>query len=192
MIRTIKQRIYLMGLLPLAVLAVALVAFNGLYQIDEANRELRNSQEVTANLLNSAAAEALTVGNTLNFEQLVNAAIKTSPNLLCVRLSDARYQLVSEIGDCGQSRARFANFAVEAPIDGLSDFSDQSAARRAVGELGVLVDEQRVSDKREQVLLQLLVSFALIGGVLVLVGRLLRLRLIEPIQHIDGAMHALS
>jgi signal transduction histidine kinase len=192
MIRTIKQRIYLMGLLPLAALAVALVAFNGLYQIDEANRELRSSQEVTANLLNSAAAEALTVGNTLNFEQLVNAAIKTSPNLLCVRLSDARYQLVSEIGDCAQSPARFAHFKVDAPIDGLSDFSDQGAARRAVGELGVLVDQQRVSDKREQVLLQLLVSFILIGGVLVLVGRLLRLRLIEPIQHIDGAMHALS
>ena len=40
------------------------------------------------------------------------------------------------------------------PTDG------QSAARRAVGELGVLVDEQRVLDKREQVLLQLFVSFA--------------------------------
>lgn len=192
MIRTIKQRIYLVGLLPLAALAVALVAFNGLYQIDEANRELRDSQEVTAHLLNSAAAEALTVGNTLNFEQLVNAAIKTSTNLLCVRLSDARHELVSEIGDCAQSPASFANFQVEAPVDGLSDFSDSSAARTSVGELGVLVDEQRVSDKREQVLLQLLVSFILIGGVLTLVGRLLRVRLIEPIQHIDGAMHALS
>jgi hypothetical protein len=62
MIRTIKQRIYVLGLLPLAALAVALVVFNGLYQIDEANRELRSSQEVTANLLSSAAAEALTVG----------------------------------------------------------------------------------------------------------------------------------
>ena len=192
MIRTIKQRIYLVGLLPLAALAVALVVFNGLYQIDEANRELRNSQEVTANLLNSAAAEALTVGNTLNFEQLVNAAIKTSPSLLCVRLSDARNQLVGEIGDCVQSPARFARFQVEAPIDGLSDFNDSSAARRSVGELGVLVDEQRVADKRKQVLLQLFLSFILIGGVLALVGRLLRVRLIEPIQHIDHAMHALS
>jgi signal transduction histidine kinase len=192
MIRTIKQRIYLVGLLPLAALAVALVVFNGLYQIDEANRELRNSQEVTANLLNSAAAEALTVGNTLNFEQLVNAAIKTSPNLLCVRLSDARHQLVSELGRCVQSPARFARFQVEAPIDGLSDFNDSSAARMSVGELGVLVDEQRVADKRKQVLLQLFLSFILIGGVLALVGRLLRVRLIEPIQHIDGAMHALS
>ena len=62
MIRTIKQRIYLIGLLPLAVLAVLLVVFNGLYQIDEANRELRNSQEITANLLNSAAAEAAHAG----------------------------------------------------------------------------------------------------------------------------------
>ena len=191
MIRTIKQRIYLVGLLPLAALAVTLVAFNGLYQIDEANRELRDSQEVTAHLLNSAAAEALTVGNTLNFEQLVNAAIKTSPNLLCVRLSDARHQLVSEIGDCVQSPTSIAHFQVEAPLDGLSDFSD-SSARRTVGELGVLVDKQRVSDKREQVLLQLFVSFILIGGVLALVGRLLRVRLIEPIQHIDSAMHALS
>lgn len=192
MIRTIKQRIYLVGLLPLAALAVALVVFNGLYQIDETNRELRNSQEVTANLLNSAAAEALTVGNTLNFEQLVNVAIKTSPSLLCVRLSDARHQLVAQIGDCVQSPARFARFQVEAPIDGLSDFNDSSAARRSVGELGVLVHEQRVADKREQVLLQLFLSFILIGGVLALVGRLLRVRLIEPIQHIDRAMHALS
>jgi hypothetical protein len=191
MIRTIKQRIYLVGLLPLAALAVALVAFNGIYQIEEANRELRNSQEVTANLLNGAAAEALTVGNTLNFEQLVDAAIKTSPNLLCVRLSDARHQLVSEIGDCVQSPARFAYFPVDAPRDGLSDFSDSRAAA-TVGQLGVLVDEQRVADKREQVLLQLVLSFILIGGVLALIGRLLRVRLIEPIQHIDGAMHALS
>lgn len=192
MIRTIKQRIYLVGLLPLAALAVALVAFNGLYQIEEANRELRSSQEVTANLLNSAAAEALTVGNTLNFEQLVNAAVRTSPNLLCVRLSDARHQLVSEIGNCVKSPSRFAHFQVQAPIDGLSDFSDSSAVGTALGDLGILMDEQRVADKREQVLLQLFLSLVLIGGVLALVGRQLRVRLIEPIQHIDGAMHALS
>lgn len=192
MIRTIKQRIYVLGLLPLAVLAVVLVVFNGLYQIDEANRELRNSKEVTANLLSSAAAEALTIGNTLNFEQLVNAAIKTSPNLLCVRLTDAHQQVVSEIGACAPSGASFAHFPIQAPLDGLSDFSDSKAASAAVGELGVLVDEQRVADKRQQVVLQLTLSLILIAGVLALVGRLLRARLIEPIQHIDGAMHALS
>lgn len=192
MIRTIKQRIYIIGLLPLAVLAVVLVVFNGLYQIDEANRELRDSQEVTANLLSSAAAEALAIGNTLNFEQLVNAAIKTSPNLLCIRLSDVRHQVVSEIGACTPPPASFARFPIQAPLDGLSDFSDSRAASAAVGELAVLIDEQRVAEKRRQVVLQLILSLTLIAGVLALVGRLLRARLIEPIQHIDGAMHALS
>ena len=192
MIRTIKQRIYVVGLLPLAALAVALVVFNGLYQIDEANRELRSSQQVTANLLSSAAAEALTVGNALNFEELVHAAIKTSPNLLCVRLRDVRHQVVSEIGDCVRSSARFAYFSIQAPLDGLSDFSDTQAASVAVGELGVLADEQAVTAKRQQVAWQLILSLILIASVLALVGRLLRARLIEPIQHINAAMQALS
>jgi signal transduction histidine kinase len=192
MIRTIKQRIYVLGLLPLAALAVVLIVFNGLYQVDEANRELRNSQQVTANLLSSAAAEALTVGNTLTFEQLVDAAVKTSPNLLCIRLRDAAHQLVSEIGECGQTPARFAYFPIQAPLGGLSDFNDSDARRALVGDLGVLVSDQRVTDKRRQVILQLVLSILLIAGVLALVGRLLRARLIEPIQHIDGAMHALS
>jgi signal transduction histidine kinase len=192
MIRTIKQRIYVIGLLPLAALAVALVGFNGLYQIDEANRELGNSQEVTANLLSNAAAEALTLGNSLNFEQLVNAAVKTSPTLLCVHLRDARRQVVSQVGNCDQSSARFAYFPVEARLGGLSDFSDSAAESAVLGELGVLVSERRVAEKRQQVLWQLLLSLLLIASVLALVGRLLRARLIDPIQHIDRAMHALS
>ncbi len=40
MIGTIKQRIYLFGLLPLGALAVSLVMFNGFSRIADANREL--------------------------------------------------------------------------------------------------------------------------------------------------------
>lgn len=193
MIRTIKQRIYILGLLPLAALAVALVVFNGVYRIDEANRELRSAQEVTANLLNSAAAEALTLGNTLNFEQLVTAAVKTSPILLCVRLRDAHQLGVSEVGDCARPSARIAYFQVRASLDGLSDFDESRTESAAVvGELGIMVNEENVIAKRRQVLIQLVLSVLLIGGVLAFVGRLLRARLIEPIQHIDAAMRALS
>jgi hypothetical protein len=191
MIRTIKQRIYIVGLLPLAALAVALVVFNGLYRIEEANRELRISQEVTANLLNSAAAEALTLGNTLNFEQLVDTAIKTSPSLLCVRLRDTQ-QIVLEVGNCAQQSARMAYFNVRAPLEGLSDFNEPRMANATIGELGILVNEQSVTQKREEVMVQLALSFLLIAVVLALVGRLLRARLISPIQHIDGAMQSLS
>jgi methyl-accepting chemotaxis protein len=192
MIRTIRQRIYFVGLLPLAALAVALVVFNGIYRIDEANRELRNSQEITANLLIGAAAEALTLGNTLTFEQLVTAAVKTSPTLLCVRLRDARQRVFSEVGKCAPSRARIAYFQVHALVGGLSDFNEPPLSNTAIGELGILVNEDSVEQKRRQVVVQLVFSIFLIAGVLALTDRLLRARLIEPIQHIDGAMRALS
>jgi len=191
MITTIKQRIYVVGLLPLAALAVVLVVFNGVYRIDEASRELRSSQEMTANFLNSAAAEALTLGNTLNFEELVTSAMKTSPLLLCVRLTDTGQRVVSEVGDCRRASARIAYFHVRASLGGLSDFTEP-AASATVGELGVLVNDESVVQKRRQVVIQLVLSLVLIGGVLALVARLLRARLIRPIQRINTAMEGLS
>lgn len=191
MIRTIKQRIYLVGLLPLATLAVLLVVFNGLYRIDEASRGLRSSQEMTANLLNSAATEAVTLGNTLNFEELVTSAMKTSPILLCVQLTDTGGRVVSEVGDCRRGSARIAHFHVRAPLGGLSDFAE-STPSATVGQLGVLMNDESVVQKRRQVLIQLVLSLVLIGAVLALVARLLRARLIQPIQRINTAMGGLS
>lgn len=191
MITTIKQRIYVVGLLPLAALAVVLVVFNGLYRIDEASRELRSSQEMTANFLNSAAVEAVTLGNTLNFEELVTSAMKTSPLLSCVRLTDTGRRLVAEVGDCRRGSARMAYFQVRASLGGLSDFTE-SAGSATVGQLGVLVNDESVVEKRRQVVIQLVLSLVLTGGVLALVARLLRARLIQPIQRINNAMEGLS
>jgi HAMP domain-containing protein len=84
-----------------------------------------------------------------------------------------------------------AHFHVRAPPGGLSDFAD-SAPSATVGQLGVLVNDESVVQKRRQVLIQLVLSLVLTGSVLALVARLLRARLIQPIQHINSAMEGLS
>src|SRR5687767_14743086 len=84
MMRTIKQRIYWLGLLPLALLSVALIAFNGAARIDEAQGELRNAQKLTAELLRNPAIEALVVGNDLAFEQTTKELLNASSSVSCI------------------------------------------------------------------------------------------------------------
>lgn len=191
MMRTIKQRIYWLGLLPLALLSVALIAFNGAARIDEAQGELRNAQKLTAELLRNPAIEALVVGNDLSFEQTTNELLNASSSVACIMLSDATQRVITQQGSCGHKRDPVDAFAIRTPATGLSDFDARSAATR-VGELTILMDDTGLLKKRRQIGLQLVLSLVLVLAVLVITGRLLRVRLLEPVQSISAAMVALS
>lgn len=192
MIRTIKQRIYVVGLLPLAALAVALVVFNGITRIREANQALLNAQRVTAALLQSPAADALIVGNRLNFEETARKVIRTSPLLVCVSLRDSDHRTVAQVGDCRSSPVKDDYFPIRVPNGSLSDFNEEQSSDATYGELGIVMNDNSVARKRKEVVIQLTLSLSLILGVLLFIGWLLRARLIEPIRRIGSAMHALS
>jgi HAMP domain-containing protein len=192
MIRTIQQRIYVVGLLPLAMLAVAMVVYNGLARIDEANQELKNARAVTAALLQSQAVDALIVGNTLNFEQTVKNVIKTSPLLVCVTLRDADHRMVAQVGKCSDVLSNVEYLPVTALSGDFSDFNERVSGNSTLGELGLLMNEDSIERKRYQVIAQLTLSLSMIAIALGFVGWLLRARLIEPIRRIGHAMQALS
>lgn len=192
MIRTIKQRLYVIGLLPLAVLAIALVVFNGLARIDDAHIELDNEKRVTAALLQGPAVDALVVGNVLNFEQVVTTLIKTSPMLVCVTLQDTKHRTVTQIGRCDQDFQTLKLFPVSVSSADLSDFGETKNAHSTVGDLGIVMSDEGLLRKQHEVMLQLAFSLLLIVVVLGLVARLLRVRMIERIHEISSAMSALS
>lgn len=192
MIRTIKQRIYVVGLLPLAALAVALVVFNGITRIREANQALLNAQRVTAALLQSPATDALVVGNRLSFEETARKVIRTSPLLVCVSLRDSDHRTVAQIGDCRSLPLPDDYFPIRVPNGSLSDFNEEQSADATYGELGIVMNDDSVARKRKEVIIQFILSLSLIVGVLLFIGWLLRARLIEPIGRIGSAMHALS
>ena len=192
MITTIRQRIYLFGLLPLGALAVSLVLLNGFSRINDANRELETSQEVTAALLQGPALDALVVGDIFHFEQAVRAVRARSPALTCVLLSDATQRTISRAGRCEKKGGRMAYFQVREPTKGLSDYEERSGAGLVMGQMGLVMDDLNIVRKRREILLQLCLSLLLIGAVLAATGRSLRSRLIAPIERIGSAMHALS
>lgn len=192
MIRSINQRMILVGLAPLALLAVALVVWNGFARIGEAEQELLDAQTLTRKLLNAPAVDALVVGNKLSFEQLVNDVIKTSPAHVCISLRDTSNHVLVEAGVC-KNRASVADmFPITASTEGLSDFKDEAHGETRVGELRVSMSNQRLIEKKHQVVVQLVLSVGLILFVVLVVVRILRARVVIPIQKIDGAMQALS
>lgn len=192
MIRTIKQRIYVVGLLPLAALAVALVVVNGITRISEANQALLNAQRVTAALLQSPAADALIVGNRLTFEETAKKVIRTSPLLVCVTLRDSDHRTVAQVGSCRRLPVPADYFPIKVRQGGLSDFNEAQSDDATYGELGIVMNGESVAHKRKEVIVQLMLSLSLILGVLLFIGWLLRARLIEPIHRIGNAMQALS
>jgi methyl-accepting chemotaxis protein len=192
MITTIKQRIYVFGLLPLGVLAVSLVLVNGFSRIEDANRELTTSREVTAALLQGPALDALVVGDTFHFEQAVKAVMSTSPSLRCVLLSDTMQKTVTRTGHCDNAATGVEYFPIREPVKGLSDYEERSSAGRAMGEIGLVMNDPNIVHKRQVILAQLGLSLILVAVVLMVTGRLLRARLITPIGRIGGAMQALS
>ena len=191
MMRTIKQRIYWLGLLPLALLSVALIAFNGAARIDEAQGELRNAQKLTAELLRNPAIEALVVGNDLGFDQTTNELLSASSSVACVILADAAGRVLTQRGGCDRARAPMDSFAITTPNRGLSDF-DAGPSTATVGELTILMNDADLLKKRSQIGIQLVLSLMLVAAVLAITGRLLRVRLVEPVQSISAAMAALS
>lgn len=192
MIRTIKQRIYVVGLLPLAALAVALVVFNGITRISEASQAILNAQRVTAALLQSPAADALIVGNRLTFEETAKKVIRTSPLLVCVTLRDSDHRTVAQVGSCRRLPVPADYFPIKVRQGGLSDFNEAQSDDATYGELGIVMNGESVAHKRKEVIVQLMLSLSLILGVLLFIGWLLRARLIEPIHRIGNAMQALS
>lgn len=191
MMRTIKQRIYWLGLLPLALLSVALIAFNGAARIDEAQGELRNAQKLMAELLRNPAIEALVVGNDLAFEQTTNELLNASSSVACIILADATHRAITQRGNCDRARDQMDSFAITTPAAGLSDFEVGPTAT-TVGELTILMNDAGLLKKRRQIAIQLVLSLVLVAAVLGITGRLLRVRLVEPVQSIGAAMVALS
>ena len=192
MIRTIKQRLYVFGLLPLGLLAVSIVAFNGWSRIEDAKRELTTAREATAALLQGPASDALVVGNAVQFDQAVKAVMRTSPALICVNLDDAEQRTVVRSGRCDNDNHEMQYFGIHEPTNGLSDFEEKSNGGRVVGQLGLLMRDPTFARKRQAILLQLGLSLMLTAIVLAVTGRLLRVRLLAPIGRIGEAMHALS
>ncbi|MDY6949517.1 MAG: HAMP domain-containing protein [Pseudomonadota bacterium] len=191
MIRTIKQRIYVIGMLPLALLAVAAVIVNGALRIQETNETLRNAERMTAALLHAPAVDALAVGNITNFEKAVQDVIKSSPWLACVILRDATQTVLVQTGECSGAARRVSFSPVAVPPDALSDFP-QTGRPVQIGSLGIVVEDDGVQRDRRQALIQLAASLILIGGVAWLIGRILKVRLIVPLQRIGWALGRLS
>lgn len=191
MIRTIQQRIYVVGMLPLALLAVTLAALNGIVRINEANRQLRDAQTVTVQLLYGSAVDALVIGNSLAFEQIVHGVVKSSPAVACIALTNTDHQTVATAGRCNAAPLNQDLVAINARTEGLSDLAEPASAV-VVGELRVSMNQESVVRKRNEVIAQLALSLLLTAAVLIVVARVLRSRLIQPVRHIGDAMTSLS
>src|SRR5689334_21526301 len=102
------------------MLAVVLVLWNGFVRIDESTQQLRKTQSMTAQLLRGPAVDALMLGNTLTFNQIVAEILRTSSELVCIGLRDRGGSLISQTGLCEDSPPISDNFLVTAPTDDLS------------------------------------------------------------------------
>ncbi|MGI9288645.1 MAG: HAMP domain-containing protein [Pseudomonadales bacterium] len=190
--RTIAQRIYWTALLPLALLAVVLITVNGYSRIQDANRQLDDARKVAAELLNGPAIDALVVGNTLHFEQLVGDLYLRSDTIGCVALRDANFVLVSQAGECPKAWPEDEVVSVETTPDDLSDFPEDMQGSTVVGELLVITRQDQLTQKSRQIVLQLLMTLTLVVAVFYVIGRLIQTRLVQPIRQIDAAMQAVS
>ena len=99
MIRTIRQRIYGLALLPLALLAMTLLVLNGFARVEQARNELGNGQRMVAELLQARAVEALVVGNVLAFDEVAGELLRNSSSIACVVLADIEERIISRHGD---------------------------------------------------------------------------------------------
>jgi len=188
MIRTIRQRIYGLALLPLALLAVTLLVLNGFTRVEDAHNELRNGQHMAVELLQARAVEALVVGNVLAFDDVTRDLLRNSSSIACIALEDLEQRAVSSHGRCG-SVLSSDRFPVRTLGKGLSDFDTMSAA--TIGHLAISMNEAPLRLKRQQIVVQLASSLLLIALVLGITQRLLRRRLVEPIEQIHVGMNAL-
>jgi signal transduction histidine kinase len=189
MIRTIRQRIYGLALLPLALLAMSLLVLNGLAQVEQARNELRNGRRMVVELLHGRAVEALVVGNVLAFDEVTRDLLRGSTTIACISLTDLEQRVVSRHGSCGADILPADTFAVRTTGQGLSDFD--STTESTIGDIAVAMNDAPIRQKREQIGIQLTISLVLIGFVVGVMQRLLRRRLIEPIEQIRRGMDAL-
>ncbi len=191
MIRSIKQKLYLIGLLPLAVLALLVVLVNGYARIQDAEQQLREAQRLTVELLRGPAQDALVIGDTKTVQDQMNAVVTRSSRVQCLALWDAHSGLIASIGDCNEPAPLTDRFGVEVAAGGFSDL-ETATQRSRVGTLQVSMHRGAIAEKRRAVLWQALVSLLLVAAIAAWVARLLRTRLAKPIQEIDATMQAVS
>ncbi|GFE87781.1 HAMP domain-containing protein [Steroidobacter agaridevorans] len=189
MIRTIRQRIYGLALLPLAVLAMTLLVLNGFARVEQARNELRSGQRMIVELLRARAAEALIVGNILAFDEVTNELLRNSSSIACVVLRDVDERIVSRHGKCATAISSADWFTVRTLGEGLSDF--EVAAEATLGHIAISMNDKSVQEKRQQIGVQITISLLLIALVVGVMQRILRSRLIEPIEQIHLGMGAL-
>ena len=167
------------------------MTLNGIVRINEANRQLRDAQTVAVQLLHGSAVDALVIGNSLAFEQIVHGVVKSSPVVACIALTNTDHQTVASAGRCDRAALSQDLVPISARTEGLSDLAEPGSAV-VVGELRVSMNQNSVLRKRNEVIAQLALSLLLTAAVLVVVARVLRSRLIQPVRHIDEAMTSLS
>jgi len=189
MIRTIRQRIYGLALLPLALLAMTVLVLNGFAQVEQTRNELRNGQRMVVELLQARAVEALVVGNVLAFDEVSGELLRDSTAIACIVLKDLEDRVVSYHGECGAAISSTDRFAVRTLGEGLSDFDRPVQA--TLGHISISMNDASLRAKRQQIAIQLTISLLLIGLILGIMQRLLRSRLIEPIEQIHLGMEAL-
>jgi len=189
MIRTIRQHMYGLVLMPLALLAVTLLVLNGFARVDQARTELLNGQRMVVDLLQAGAVEALVIGNVLAFDEVVEGLLRNSSFIACIVLEDAEGRIISRQGQCAETIASSDRFALQSRGEGLSDFEATAAAN--LGHIAISMNEMPVRQKRTQIVIQLIISLLFIALVLALMQRFLKRRLIEPIEQIHVGMEAL-
>lgn len=189
MIRTIRQRIYGLALLPLALLAMTLLVLNGFARVEQARSELRSGQRMIVELLQARAVEALVVGNVLAFDEVTDELLRNTSSIACVVLKDIDERVVSRHGECDAAVSSADWFAVRTLGEGLSDFEVEAEA--TLGHIAISMNDAPVQEKRQQMGIQLTISLLLIALVLGIMQRILRSRLIEPIEQIHRGMDAL-
>lgn len=165
MIRSIKQRLYLIGLLPLGLLAVSLVAINWYLGVKDARSELRNTRNVTAELLQGPAVDALVVGNSFGFESIASRSLDSSKMITCITLRDATGRVVVSAGRCDRPAEQVELTDVFADANDMSDLPGASQSR-LVGELRISLSNAALSEKRRALVIQLCLSLIFIGLVL--------------------------
>jgi methyl-accepting chemotaxis protein len=189
MIRTIRQRIYGLALLPLALLAMTLLVLNGFARVEQARSELRNGQRMVSELLQARAVDALVVGNMLAFDEVTGELLRNSSSIACIVLEDSEERIVSRHGECHAGVSSTDRFAVQTQGEGLSDFDATKEA--TLGHIAISMNDASVRQKRQQIVIQLAISLLLIALVLGIMQRFLRSRLVVPIEKIHLGMDAL-
>jgi len=190
--RSIKHMMNSLVLVPVAILAVALIALNGYMRYQDANHQRLASEDLINNLLYQPATEALIVGDTLYFTQLIEDLMATTDQAECISLKDQDGATVVSKGQCPVYFTEEMTVEIRPAQSGFSDFVENSDSGEVLGYLTVILDRSSYTRKISELILQLLVSVVFVIGLSLALSRVIRKRLIEPMSVISSSMHKVA